>query len=471
MSSPDFLSVTGASWADLFARDSAPKAAVLAAGVALYAVNVYVVTTILPSVVQDIGGLHYYAWNTAIFIVAAIAGSALSPSLEVRAGPRGAYRTALGVFAAGALVCACAPRMEWLLAGRAIQGLGGGLLFALSYSLIRAVFAQPLWTRAMALVSGMWGVATLCGPAIGGIFVQAGGWRNAFWSLLPVCAVLALLASHCLPGRQGKPSCAQAFPLVQVIALMVSVALISVASVVEGSGLRAALLVMGAAIAMTLPPLDKRLPQRLLPEGAYSLRRGIGQIYACMALLVIGLSTEIYVPYFLQIIHGLPALWAGYLTAAMAAGWTIASLSSSSAHGRSADLAIRVGPAVLAAALAALALLLSQKSTAFDGQFLLLCVALVAAGSGIGMGWPHMLARVFSAAPAGQENLASASITTVQLYATALGAALAGLTTNAAGLVEPGGVPGTASAAFWLFSLFSLPAFAAAWVAHRLTRQ
>ncbi len=57
-------------------------------------------------------------------------------------------------------------------AGRSVQGLGGGLLAGLSYALIRIVFAPPLWSRAVALVSGMWGVATLFGPAVGGLFAE-----------------------------------------------------------------------------------------------------------------------------------------------------------------------------------------------------------------------------------------------------------------------------------------------------------
>ncbi len=470
MSSTEPATLQSTSWIDLFARDSAPKTLILAAGVALHAINVYIVTTILPSVVQDIGGLNYYAWNTALFIVAAIAGSTLSANLEARSGPKLAYWVALGVFAAGSAVCASAPLMAWLLIGRSIQGLGGGLLCALSYSLIRTVFPSALWTRAMGLVSGMWGLGTLCGPAIGGIFGQTGSWRSAFWILLPVCGFLAVLADRCLPGRTTTSSAKRALPTLQIVALMSSVALISMASVVEGMAWRIVLIASGALIASSLPFLDKRLPARLLPEGAYSLSTRLGQIYACMAMLSVGISTEIFVPYFLQAIHGLASLWAGYLTAAMAAGWTIGSMMSSSAPSRSVRHAVRGGPVVLAVALATLALLLPRQAEVFGIHFLLMCAALTATGMGVGLGWPHLLANVLKEAPAGQESLASASITTVQLYASALGAAVAGLVANAAGLVDPGGAVGAASAASWLFSMFTLPAIAAIWLACRFTK-
>ncbi|MNS80646.1 hypothetical protein D3C72_1143360 [compost metagenome] len=88
-------------------------------------------------------------------------------------------------------------------------------------------------------------------------------------------------------------------------------------------------------------------------------------------------------------------------------------------------------------------------------------VALAGVGFGIGLGWPHLLTKIFNAAPAGEETLTSSSITTVQLYATALTAALAGIITNSAGLATPGGVAGAQHSAQWLFAAFALaPALA-----------
>ena len=165
----------------------------LMGGVALHAINVHIVTTVLPSVVQDIGGLDWYAWNTTLFVVASIVGAALSVWLLAVLGQRGACVAALTVFAVGSAGCALATSMPWMLAGRSVQGLGGGTLAALSYALIRVVFEPRLWPRAVALVSGMWGVATLCGPALGGLFAQSGHWRWAFWTLLPVALLQGLL--------------------------------------------------------------------------------------------------------------------------------------------------------------------------------------------------------------------------------------------------------------------------------------
>ena len=114
--------------------------------------------------------------------------------------------------------------------------------------------------------------------------------------------------------------------------------------------------------------------------------------------------------------------------------------------------------------------MLGEKSTPRTWAAALYCLALAGVGMGIGLGWPHLLTRVLGAAHPGEENLASASITTGQLYATALAAALAGLVSNSAGLVEPGGIAGAQQAASWLFGVFALAPLLALLMTWRITR-
>ncbi|MBR8652163.1 MFS transporter [Achromobacter sp. Marseille-Q0513] len=469
----DTAQTPGASWADLLHGANALRSIALAGGVALHAINVYIVTTILPSIIKDIGGLEYYAWNTTLFVVTSIVGSALSARLIQALGPKAAYLLAVAVFSAGSVVCALAPSMPWMLAGRSIQGLGGGVLFALSYALIRIVFDSALWSRAMALVSGMWGVATLCGPAIGGIFAQTGHWRLAFWTLLPVGALLALIVAAKVGGKStvsdARPS---PVPLATLGLLVASVLAITLASLSKDLRWNLAGIAAGLAIALLIARVDTRAGKKLLPSGAYTLATPLGSLYAIICLVVAAITTEIFVPYFLQTIHGFSPLAAGYMTAAMAAGWTLAAMPSATRSGAAADGMMRLGPAVVLAALVLLAILMPLPD-AFGSPAGLAggALALAAVGFGIGLGWPHLLTRVFNAAPAGQETLTSSSITTVQLYATALTAALAGVITNSAGLAQPGGVEGARQAALWLFAAFSVaPALALVLLIRHLRR-
>jgi MFS family permease len=458
-----------AGWAALVTGTQAVRSLALAGGVALHAVNVYIATTILPSVVAEIGGLDYYAWNTTLFVVASILGSALAAGLLRRAGPRGAYAAAAAIFALGTLACALAPAMAAMLAGRAVQGLGGGLLFALSYAMIRLVFAEALWPRAMALVSGMWGVATLVGPAVGGVFAELDAWRVAFWSLLPVTAAFAALAWAVLPRGGARDGAQPGLPLLQLVLLTSAVLIVSAASVVEGAAWNLAGLLLALGLVLLLARVEALARHRLLPRGAFSRGGPLGTLYLVLSLLAATVtSSEIFVPLFLQVLHGQTPLAAGYLAALMAAGWTLGSVASAGAEGRASAQVIRGAPVVSCAGMLALAFLLPRGSGGSLGDLAVIGLGLAAVGFGVGLAWPHLLTRILQAAPAGEGDLASASLTTVQLFATAVGAALAGMVANLAGLTEPGGPAGAADAALWLFAVFAAgPAVAGIAAAHQ----
>jgi predicted MFS family arabinose efflux permease len=89
-------------------------------------------------------------------------------------------------------------------------------------------------------------------------------------------------------------------------------------------------------------------------------------------------------------------------------------------------------------------------------------------GAGVGIGWPHLVTRVLTVAPKGEESTASTAVTTVQLYGMAVGASIAGLVVNAAGISTPGGAAGAQSAAAWLFFSFALAPAMAMLLARRI---
>ncbi|MBU9840522.1 MFS transporter [Rahnella aceris] len=455
-------------WADLFSAENRGSAITLSAGVALYATNSYIVITILPSVVQDIGGLAWYAWNTTLYVVCSILGSALSARLMRTAGPRGSYLMATAIFIAGAAICTAAPNMPVLLLGRALQGLGGGFLFALSYAMINLLFKESLWPRAMALISAMWGIATLVGPAVGGIFAELHAWRWAFGLLLPVTSLFGVWVWRILPKSRHDRQPDEPLPLMQ-LALLTGAVLVVSAGSLSSSGLINLLgFVVAVAMILILRHREFTADVRLLPRNALRRSSPLYGLYLVMTLLIIGLGCELFVPYLLQHLHGQTPLAAGYITAAAAAGWTLSEVASSGWTGRRADGAIICGPLILAAGLL---LLLFTVPAAFGLPWLNISgvvLGLTLAGFGIGLGWPHLLTRVLQQAPEEDREKAGASITVVQSFAAALGAALAGTVANFAGVDK--GDCGAASAAFWMFLLFAVPALLAVWIAWRSVR-
>ena len=136
-----------ARWSELVRGGNAGPSAVVAGGMILHALNTFIVATILPSIVRDIGGLRWFAWSTVLYVVASLLGGAVCARVLQRLGARGAFRLALAGFAAGSVICALAPAMPALLAGRVLQGLGAGTLSALSFTMVRTLFPSRLWPR------------------------------------------------------------------------------------------------------------------------------------------------------------------------------------------------------------------------------------------------------------------------------------------------------------------------------------
>lgn len=459
-----------AGWGELLSGKNGLYALALAGGVTLHAVNMYIATTVMPSVVADIGGMDFYAWATTLFVAASILGAALTARLLKSAGPRGAYVVATLLFAAGTLISSLAINMPVMLAGRSVQGLGGGFLYALAYGLTRVVLPERLWGRAIGLISAMFGVATLIGPAIGGIFAEYGAWRAAFWSLLPVSGLFAVVAFATLPRSSWDKNERVSVPVLQLILLTGAVLAVSAGSLSQETLWK--VVGLGAAIFMIaiIAVVDRDAKARLLSRRSFSLSTPLGALYLMIALLMLSMQPEIYVPYLLQHLHGQSPLWAGYLAALMAIGWTVASFLSSKWQEKGGDKLVVAGPILALAGLVLLAVFLPVHGNGSWSLLAPVCLGLILIGFGIGLAWPSLVTRVYQSAPSTEQDLAAGGMTTVQLFAIAFGTALAGMVANFAGIAVPGGAEGAANASLWLSVIFALaPAIAVA-VAFKVIR-
>ena len=456
---------TAGSWHALLGRRYLGTLTLLAGGVALYAINEFLTISLLPSTVAEIGGERLYAWVTTLYLVGSVVAATTVYALLQRIGARSSYLLGLVVFATGSLVCAAAPSMEVLLAGRTLQGSAGGLLAGLGYAVINAALPRSLWTRASALVSAMWGVATVVGPTAGGFFAQFGLWRWAFGALAVLTAAMGVLVPIVLTaGRvdQGEAPPALKVPVWSLLLLGAAALAISVAEVPRNGIATAVLLAVSVLLVAVFVVVDRRMSAAVLPPSAFG-PGPLKWIYLILALLMAAAMVDMYVPLFGQRLAHLVPVAAGFLGAALAVGWTVSEIVSASLNStRVIARVVVAAPLIVAVGLALGAV--TQVDNAPVGVVVLWAFALMITGTGIGAAWPHLSAWAMACVDDPAEGSeAAAAINVVQLISGAFGAGLAGVVVNSA---EGGAV----MAARWLFAVFAVLAAVGVLASYRATR-
>ena len=421
----------------LLRREWLPALAVLLGGILLHSMNVLMLSTVLPTIVGELGGATLMSLPSTAFLASSIIAATCAGLGTATFGARNTYCAGAIVFAAGALVIAAAPAMEWVVAGRFVQGFGGGLIAGVAYVLVRSTFPEATWARVISLLSGMWSVSILVGPLAGGVFARLGQWRGAFVMVAAIAVVLLIGAFRVLPAaRDGTTR--RRFPGVRLALVCAAIASSSSAAIAPSPVAKGLLVVLAVAFLAAMLLLDRRTPVPLLPSDAFSFMTPTGLGLWLLILVAVAYSPlQIFIPAFLQGLHGLDPLTAGYGVACASLGWTAAALLAAGASERWRSRFIVGGPLVMLVSLIAAGVLA-------DRHALLLCAAILGIGIGIGVCWAFVAQRIMSGARKGEEAVAAGAVPTTQQMGFALGAALSGLAANAAGFAT--GLPREAMA-------------------------
>lgn len=455
---------------DLFTAGRTPATLLLGAGVGLEALEFYVTTSLMPSMVRDIGGLELLAWTSSLFVAAIVLGSICVVIRPRNVTLNQTYVFGALIFGIGCGIIGFAPDMIEVLIGRAVQGFGAGLLVTMAYSFIRFVYPAGLQNAASAFYSALWGVSVFLGPSVGGMFAEGSLWRWAFLGLIPLALIMALMAPKGLPAGEDDRE-PERVPFAQIGLVLAAIMAVSFASTADANVARTILIAFALAVIAMLLGWERRSSARLFPGQATWLSHPLSKTYLVMFLIIAALNSDIYAPYFLQTLHDVTPLLAGYIVALVALGWTAAGLGTASFTGRRALISIVAGAALCAASTMTLGPVIGQNSPESHVAVVAISVLLFGMGAGIGLGWAHLVSLVLTQSDAAEADKASASINLVQSLGAAFGAAAAGVIANTAGLADPGGVEGAARAALWLYVAMGSCGLVAVFVATSLFRR
>jgi predicted MFS family arabinose efflux permease len=331
-----------------------------------------------------------------------------------------------------------------LIAGRAVQGLGAGWILGACYVAIGTMFPQRHLARVFSVTASVWGVATVFGPLIGGLFADTGEWRALFWAF----AIQSLAFAAAVPGLAPsvRATAGRRAPWRQLGLVIAGVGLIGAADL-TGSPITAACL-GASSLVVFVAAVRLREPGGggLFPRAAGQPSSLIGAAYlSFFALTAASMGFSVYAPALLQKLYGLSPLASGYAAGLESVGWTVAALAVAGLAERWHGAIIRLGGGCIVVAVAALALVMRT------GPLAAIFVAATVMGAGFGLSAGFTSRRVIAAAEAGERELAAAGINSTRLVGNSAGACLAGVIANLFG-VASGLTPAAARAAsVWLF--------------------
>ena len=425
----DTRAMASGNWRDIFTGRLGLYNLLLNLGTALFAINQFVVSTIMPTVVADLGGVRYYAWTFALFAVGAIIGAASSGSARDAFGDRGTFVGASALITIGLAGAALANDMLVLVFWRLIQGLGGGAIASQAYGLIAAMFPENLRGRVLSLLSTVWGVATLLGPGFGGIFAEYGNWRGAFAWLVPLGLITIGLAWRYVPGSDAHGKLSR-LPYVRLALLASSVLLLSLTSQVDAIWVRAALIGGSLVFAVLAYRRDARAERAMFPRQVVSLASEVGAAYWMMLLFSIVVTfSNVYAPLYLQRLHDISPLTAGYLCAIPSFTWTFTAIAVATLQGAKQTVAISIGVALIFLGAIGLAL------TVVPGPVWAITLSMSVLGFGVGAMNNPTIQRTIQAVPKAEKHIAGTSVQTMRTLGISFGAAASGLIAVSAGLV------------------------------------
>lgn len=362
------------------------------------------VTTAMPTVARALDGLALYALAFAGTLAASVVGMvAAGPWADAR-GPAAPLRHGIAWFALGLIVAGLAPAMAWLVAGRVIQGFGGGLISVALYVVVGRVYPPALRVGIFAAFAAAWVLPAIVGPAVSGAIVEHLGWR---WVFLSVPLVAALAACWVLPALRGLGPVGAAEPARPGDALRLPWALLATASLLalhyggQSRGWNALAWLLPAAAALLLAA------SRLLPRGALRAARGLPAVVSLRGIAAGAyFLTEAYLPLLLSSERGLSPSWAGAVLTLGAIGWS----AGSWLRGRSAQAArpwryLQAGMAMIAlgvAAVAALALVRAPVALGIAGW--------IVAGLGMGLIYPTLSVLMLELSPPQEQGRNSSAL-------------------------------------------------------------
>ena len=386
--------------------------------ITLVAFESLAISTVMPVVADDLGGLGLYGWVFSGFFLGNLLGIVTAGQAADTRGTRYPFTVGLVLFSIGLLAGGLAPSMPVLVAARVVQGLGAGTIPAVAYTTVGRRYPPELRPRVFAVFSTAWVIPGLIGPAASGAIEHALSWHFVFLALLPFVAMAAIITLPVL-STTAPPVEASAAPLADrrhhglVLALGVAAVLFAI----SGPPVPVAGVFIGVGVLIGV-----RGFLRLVPPGTIALAPGLPAAVMVRGILTFAFfGTDAYVSLTFHDVRGSSTWVAGVALTVVTISWTVAAwVQDRLVHTVGPRRLVMIGFALLAVGNGAM-------HGALGTLPIPIAIVLISlAGGGIGLAYAPLSVTVLGLAEPGREGAASASMQLTDVLGIALGTGIGG---------------------------------------------
>lgn len=395
--------------------------------VTIVAFEFMAISTAMPAAAAELDAVRSYGLAFSVMLTGQLLGIVLAGVWSDRSGPMPGLYAGQVLFAVGAAVCGLAPSFAVLLVGRAVTGLGAGLVVVVLYVVIGRVYSSAMRPRVFAWVSAAWILPSLIGAPLAGALTTAFTWRLVFWVVVPPTA-LTLLAivrqraridaspeepqSVSADERRVHRRTAGAGMLVALAAGLVQLGTHERVPLISWPTLAALAGVVGLLV----------VTPRLLPAGTLRMARGIPSVILSRFFLNAAFNGTItFVPLMFTQERGASLTVAGVVLAVGSLGWSLGSW----VQGRSVFAGRRAALVSLGGLFLTIGILLMVAVTATGLSVWFFTPAMVSAGLGMGLGSTSLSVLLLDLAPVSEYSAASAALQLSDVLGSVVGIASA----------------------------------------------
>ena len=334
---------------------------------ALVAIDATVIATAVPSVVAELGGFSEFPWLFSVYLLAQAVTVPVYGKLADVFGRKPVMLVGIGLFLVGSILCGIAWSMGALIAFRAVQGLGAGAVQPMSMTIVGDLYSLEERAKVQGYIASVWGISSVVGPTLGGVFSEYVSWRWIFWVNIPLCliaaATIGLRFTERLERRRPRIDYAGAGVLTVALTLLILGVLEGGQAWAWSSPQSIAVLAAGAVLLVLFVPIERRAADPVVPLRLLRNRLLVATnlVAACVGAVLMGLTS--YVPTFVQVVLGTGPLVAGFALAALTLGWPISASQSGRVYLRLGFRTTALIGATVVAIGSALLLLLDESSS------------------------------------------------------------------------------------------------------------